>query len=228
MHSDAKSVPQAVYTFSRTARRTGGRVVRTALIMRVATPVLLLFLLAWVPSSECLRCRSLKGSIDVDWNKFDRTLWVQLKVDKAHTVTQCIARRYRPDKGEVDLRAIGGVSGQTWNISKVYKGGVIDGDTIRFKHGRDPHFYQILDTDYKTWVVEHKCSNIRGDAVSLMYHKPVYEIPSEIERRAEEVLKRSGLGSTINLSTTDCMLSEGRISKDVERWIDIIVKVEPV
>ncbi|XP_037581507.1 uncharacterized protein LOC119464562 [Dermacentor silvarum] len=198
----------------------------TALIMHIATPVLLLFLLAQVPSSECLKCRKLKGLTNVDWNKFDKTLWVQLKVNKPHTVTQCIARSYRPNKGQVHLRAIGGVHGQTWNISKVYDKGEVDGDTIRFKHGRDPHFYQILDTDYKTWIIEHKCSNIRGDAVSLMYHKPVHAIPSEVLQKAVEVMRRSGLPADTTLSTTDCMLTGGGISVDVQLWFEVVIKAE--
>ncbi|KAL1417739.1 hypothetical protein MTO96_026518 [Rhipicephalus appendiculatus] len=122
-------------------------------LMRNTASVLVLFLLAQVPASNCAhKCRKLKSSIAVDWSKLEKKLWIQALVDKPHGVTQCIARSYRGNQGKLYLRAVGGSDSQLWNITKEYSNGLHDKDTIRFPKLWPPHFYQILDTDYETYL----------------------------------------------------------------------------
>ncbi|KAL1417740.1 hypothetical protein MTO96_026519 [Rhipicephalus appendiculatus] len=195
-------------------------------LMRFATSVLLLFLLAELPTSKSSQCKKARSLIDVDWSKLDKKLWIQALVDKAHTVKQCIARSYRGKEGKVRLRAVGGSASNVWNISKVYRDGVADKDTIRFPKSNRPHFYQILDTDYETYVVEHNCNPFRGNVVSLMYHKPVNDIPDEVVKKTSAAVVKSGINRLFNMTTTDCMLSGKGISKHIGPWWNISIEQE--
>ncbi|KAL3243241.1 hypothetical protein MRX96_020637 [Rhipicephalus microplus] len=194
--------------------------------MRLATPVLLVFLLAEVTTPNPFNCRPAKSLMNVDWRKLEKKFWIQALVDKPHRITQCIARRYRAKQGQLDSRAIGGTELEVWNTSKTFRHGVHNRDTIRFPKSRRPHFFQILDTDYKTYLVENNCNKYRGNVVSLMYHKPVKHIPEQVMKKTSAALLKSGLGRILKLSTTDCMLSGKGISKHIGPWFNISVSVD--
>uniref|UniRef100_A0A224YIQ3 Lipocalin n=1 Tax=Rhipicephalus zambeziensis TaxID=60191 RepID=A0A224YIQ3_9ACAR len=195
-------------------------------LMRSTASVLVLFLLAQVPASNCHKCRKLKSSITVDWSKLEKKLWIQALVDKPHGVTQCIARSYRGNQGKLYLRAVGGSDSQLWNITKEYSNGQHDKDTIRFPKLWPPHFYQILDTDYETYLVEHICNRYRADVVALMYHKPVKRIPDEVMKKASAAVLKSGLRDIYNMTTTDCMLSGRGISRHIKPWFEFYIHTE--
>ncbi|KAL1417737.1 hypothetical protein MTO96_026517 [Rhipicephalus appendiculatus] len=142
----------------------------------------------------------------VDWKRLDKKLWVQSLITKPFKNTQCISRAYRGEQNKVRFRAIGGSYAQTWHVKREFQNGWHNKDKIGFKQGPQPHVYQILDTDYETFVVEHFCNHWRGDVVSIMYHKPVKQIPESVIKRANAAMIKSGLDAT-KMSSTDCMLS---------------------
>ncbi|XP_049274194.1 uncharacterized protein LOC125759450 [Rhipicephalus sanguineus] len=184
-------------------------------LMRINTLALLLLLLAQVSTSWKPKCRKLKSSITVDWKRLDKKLWVQSLVTKPYKATQCVSRCYRGLQGKVRFRGIGGNDVQTWHIKREYENGWHNKDTIGFKKGYQPHTYQILDTDYKTFVVEHMCDYWRGDVVSVMYHKPVKKIPESVIKRANAAMINSGLRAR-KVTSTDCMLSGKGLSVKIE------------
>nr|XP_037273775.1 uncharacterized protein LOC119165851 [Rhipicephalus microplus] len=193
-------------------------------LMHTAVSVLVLFLLAQVPVSNSYKCRNLKSSIKVDWDKLGKKLWIQALVDKPHKVTQCVSRSYRGKEGKLYLRIIGGTDSQVWNMTKEYSNGVHNEDTIRFPRIHPPHFYQVLDTDYETYLVEHICNSYRADVVALMYHKPVKRIPEEVMKKASAAVLQSGLRDVYNMTTTDCMLNGKGISRHIKPWFEIIIR----
>uniref|UniRef100_A0A224YJX8 Lipocalin n=1 Tax=Rhipicephalus zambeziensis TaxID=60191 RepID=A0A224YJX8_9ACAR len=192
-------------------------------LMRIATLALLLLLLDQASAAKKRwKCRNLKSMMTVDWKRLDKKLWVQSLITKPFKNTQCISRCYRGEQNKVRFRAIGGSFAQTWHVKREFQNGWHNKDKIGFKQGPQPHVYQILDTDYETFVVEHLCNHWRGDVVSIMYHKPVKQIPESVIKRANAAMIKSGLDAT-KMTSTDCMLSGKGISVKIEPWYKIEV-----
>ncbi|KAL3243239.1 hypothetical protein MRX96_020635 [Rhipicephalus microplus] len=154
--------------------------------MKIEVLALLLVLLDPTMSNSTPSC-NVKGQKDIDWDK----------------------------DGEV-VSTINPTAQGTDSWNETLKEGKLESDRIRFpeyprgyriQHVRT-HYYQIVDTDYDTWAIEHICSE-RGSNFVLLLSRKMKDVPNDVMWKVRRSIRKAGVIKGSTWFASGCLTGKG-------------------
>ncbi|XP_070383010.1 uncharacterized protein [Dermacentor albipictus] len=194
--------------------------------MSIATKTLLLVFLAEMSSARFPeyhkdRCKMVKNEEEFDWKKFVGKEWMlgldERGVIKGYRMVGCPTFTYYPKKG--------------YRLRKEYTTDSADPHYTERENGtlkqhrfvfmkelcticdeRDvTEYVEILGTDYENWAVIGNCIKTDDDVwyrvfTILLKKANMKSVPGGVVEKANDALRKKGIGHKIKWSTTSCLL----------------------
>ncbi|KAH8030647.1 hypothetical protein HPB51_010581 [Rhipicephalus microplus] len=91
-----------------------------------------------------------------------------------------------------------------------------DGEVVSFtQHPRGysihhvrTHYYQIVDTDYDTWAIEHICSE-RGSNFVLLLSRKMKDVPNDVMWKVRRSIRKAGVIKGSTWFASGCLTGKG-------------------
>ncbi|XP_077493928.1 uncharacterized protein LOC144104662 [Amblyomma americanum] len=195
--------------------------------------VALLLLAPYVePDNVIWECLDLPTPDHFNWKKLANRVWLEVKTQftGGSAMSHCFFRKFYPDQGKVSA---GSIDSFGYVQRRDPNSGRFERDRFRYTSDKlqpDKSYYQVIDTDYSTWVLMYDCLDGHSSHFHLYTSTPM-TVSKELRKKAAKAIAATGYRSLIPLFDTGCQKlvnltpEAKKVIGDVLERLSIVVEV---